>query len=61
MPEEIRGYEAGMRNPFTGAWNNDHMSNDEDAATIHKMVPKMGIVVWDPTRTVRIMPDILEG
>ena len=61
MPDEIRGYEAGMRNPFTGAWNNDHMSNDEDAATIHKMVPKMGIVVWDPTRTVRIMPDILEG
>lgn len=59
-PEEWRGYEAGMRNPFTGAWNNDHMSNDEDAAVIHKMADT-GIVVWDPTRTVRIMPDILEG
>ena len=59
-PDEWRGYEAGMRNPFTGAWNNDHMSNDEDAAVIHKMAD-IGIVVWDPTRTVRIMPDILEG
>ena len=59
-PEEWRGYESGMRNPFTGAWNNDHMSNDEDAAVIHKMADS-GIVVWDPTRTMRIMPDILEG
>jgi len=59
-PDEWRGYEAGMRNPFTGSWNNDHMSNDEDAAVIHKMADS-GIVVWDPTRTVRIMPDILEG
>jgi hypothetical protein len=59
-PDEWRGYEAGMRNPFTGAWNNDHMSNDEDAAVIHKMAD-IGIVVWDPTRTVRIMPDILEA
>ena len=59
-PEEWRGYEAGMRNPFTGAWNNDHMSNDEDAAVIHKMADA-GIVVWDPTRTMRIMPDILEA
>ena len=59
-PDEWRGYEAGMRNPFTGAWNNDHMSNDEDAAVIHKMADS-GIVVWDPTRTVRVMPDILEA
>lgn len=59
-PDEWSGYEAGMRNPFTGAWNNDNMSNDEDAAVLHKMADS-GIVVWDPTRTVRIMPDILEG
>ena len=58
-PDEWMGYEAGFRNPFTGAWNNDHMSNDEDAAVIHKAADA-GIVVWDPTRTVRIMPDILE-
>jgi hypothetical protein len=58
-PDEWMGYEAGFRNPFTGAWNNDHMSNDEDAAVIHKMADT-GIVVWDPTRTVRVMPDILE-
>ena len=59
-PDEWMGYEAGFRNPFTGAWNNDSMSNDEDAAVIHKMAD-VGIVVWDPTRTVRIMPDILWG
>jgi hypothetical protein len=59
-PEECRGYEAGMRNPFTGAWDNDHMSNDEDAAVIHKMADT-GMVIWDPTRTVRVLPDILEG
>jgi hypothetical protein len=59
-PEEARGYESGFRNPFTGAWDNDHMSNDEDAAVIHKYADN-GIVVWDPTRTMRIMPDILEG
>lgn len=59
-PDEWMGYEAGFRNPFTGAWNNDHMSNDEDAAVIHKMADT-GIVVWDPTRTVRVLPDILEG
>jgi hypothetical protein len=59
-PDEWRGYEAGMRNPFTGAWDNDHMTNDEDAAVIHKMADS-GIVVWDPTRTMRIMPDILEA
>ncbi len=59
-PDEWMGYEAGFRNPFTGAWNNDSMSNDEDAAVIHKMADT-GIVVWDPTRTVRVMPDILES
>ena len=58
-PDEWRGYEAGFRNPFTGAWNNDHMSNDEDAAVIHKAAD-VGLVVWDPTRTVRVVPDILE-
>ena len=59
-PDEWRGYAAGMRNPFTGAWNNDYMRNDEDAAIIHKMADS-GIVVWDPTKTMRIMPDILEA
>jgi hypothetical protein len=58
-PDEWVGYESGMRNPFTGAWNNDHMTNDEDAAVIHKMAD-IGIVVWDPTRTVRVLPAIME-
>lgn len=59
-PDEWVGYQAGMRNPFTGAWNNDNMSDDEDGATIHKMAD-VGIVVWDPTRTVKVMPAILQG
>ena len=58
-PDEWVGYEAGIRNPFTGDWNNTSMSNDEDAAVIHKMADT-GIVIWDPTRTVRVLPDILE-
>jgi hypothetical protein len=35
------------------------MTNDEDAAVIHKMAD-IGIVVWDPTRTVRVLPAIME-
>lgn len=57
---ESRGYEAGMRNPFTGEWNNDHMSFDEDGAIIHKM-SDLAVVVYDPTRTASIVPDILKG
>jgi hypothetical protein len=49
-----------MRNPFTGAWNNDNMSFDEDAAIIHKMA-EVGIVVYDPLRTMSIIPNILVG
>jgi hypothetical protein len=59
-PDEWVGYTAGIRNPFTGDWNNNNMSDDEDAASIHKMAD-VGIVVWDPTRTVKIKPAILQG
>lgn len=57
---EYRGYEAGMRNPFTGAYNNDYMSHDEDSATIHKMTT-FGVCVLDPTRTMSFIPSILRG
>lgn len=56
--EELRGYQWGLRNPFTGEWNNMNMSYDEDSATIHKMT-ELGIILFDPTRTVSLIPAIL--
>lgn len=49
-----------VRNPFTGAVNNDYMSHDEDSATIHKMTT-FGVCVLDPTRTMSFIPAILQG
>lgn len=57
---EYRGYQAGMRNPFNGTYNNDYMSHDEDSATIHKMAT-FGVAVLDPTRTMSFIPSILQG
>lgn len=58
--EELRGYEQGFRNPFTGEVNVNYMSHDEDSATIHKMTT-FGVCVLDPTRTMSIIPAILQG
>lgn len=58
--DEIRGYEAGLRNPFTGEVNVNYMSHDEDSTTIHKMTT-LGVCVLDPTRTMSIIPAILQG
>lgn len=58
--EEIRGYEPGLRNPFTGETNINYMSHDEDSTTIHKMTT-FGVCVLDPTRTMSIIPAILQG
>jgi hypothetical protein len=57
---ELRGYKWGIRNPFTGKINNDNMSTDEDAATIHRMAT-LGVCILDPTRTVSLIPGILMG
>ena len=57
---DITGYEWGFRNPFTGAIGNDHMSHDEDSATIHKYTTT-GVCVLDPTRTMSIIPAVLQG
>ena len=57
---EIRGYEAGLRNPFTNEVNINYMSHDEDSTTIHKMTT-LGVAVYDPTRTMSIIPAILQG
>lgn len=58
--EEYRGYQWGLRNPFTGQKNNQFMSFDEDAAVIHRMAT-LGICVLDPTRTMSLIPAILQG
>lgn len=59
MPE-VRGYQSGFRNPFTGEVNVQYMSTDEDSATIHKMAT-FGVCVLDPTRTMSIIPAVLQG
>lgn len=58
---EYRGYQWGpFRNPFTGASNNPYASFDEDAAVIHKYAT-LGICVLDPTRTMSLIPAVLQG
>lgn len=57
---EYRGYQWGLRNPFTGAKNNQFMSFDEDSAIIHRMAT-LGVLVLDPTRTMSLIPAILQG
>ena len=57
---ELRGYQWGLRNPFTGQLNNFNMSYDEDSAVIHKQAT-FGTLVLDPTRTAHIIPSILRG
>lgn len=58
---EYRGYQWGpFRNPFTGEANNPYASFDEDAAVIHKYAT-LGVCVLDPTRTMSIIPNILQG
>lgn len=57
---EYRGYQWGIRNPFTGGRDNPYMSFDEDSAVIHRMAT-LGICVLDPTRTMSIIPAVLQG
>ena len=58
--QDIRGYQWGLRNPFTGATGNGNMSYDEDSASVHLM-GTLGIVVYDPTQVVSFIPSILQG
>lgn len=58
--EEYRGYQFGLRNPFTGELGNPHMSFDEDSAVFHRMAT-LGVCVLDPTRTVSLIPAVLQG
>lgn len=60
MRGDLTSYEWGLRNPYTGQMGNPNASHDEDSATIHKMTTT-GVCVLDPTRTMSLIPDILQG
>lgn len=55
---DLRGYQWGLRNPYTGAMNNDNMSFSEDSASMH-MMATLGVFVLDPTRTMSIKLNML--
>ena len=58
---ELRGYQWGpFSNPFTGEFNNSSASFDEDAAAIHYKAT-LGIVMYDPTRVISFIPNILQA
>jgi hypothetical protein len=57
---ESRGYLWGLRNPFNGTNDNPYMSHDEDSAEVHKMAT-LGALVYDPTRTVSLIPAVLQA
>jgi hypothetical protein len=58
--DEMRSIQPGVRDPWTGKSSVEYAGNDEDASTIHKMTT-FGICVLDPTRTMSIIPAILQG
>ena len=54
-----RGYQWGpFYNPFTGQANNMNASYDEDSAVAH-MKATLGLIVYDPTRCISLIPNIL--
>jgi len=58
--DEVRGMIPGLRNPFTGETNINYMTTDEDSTEIHKMWWG-GVFVLDPTRSISLIPAILQG
>lgn len=58
MPD-MRGYQWGpFFNPFTGQMNNMSASFDEDAAVAH-MKSTLGILCYDTTRLISLIPNLL--
>ena len=59
--EDFRGYQWGpFRNPFTGQANNNNASYDEDSAVFHRLAV-LGAIVYDPMRTMSLIPAVLAG
>jgi hypothetical protein len=58
---EFRGFQWGpFANPFTGETNNTSAGYDEDSAVMHRKTT-LGVCILDPTRTMSLIPAILEG
>ena len=57
--EDIRGWEAGLRNPFTAAPSTELMSNSTDGSVYHRACFGLGAIVRDPSRTASLIPSIL--
>ena len=58
---ELRGYQWGpFANPFTGETNNNFASYDEDAAEIHYKATQ-GIIIYDATRCIKLLPALLRA
>lgn len=57
---DIRGFQSGFRDPFTGRVNINQMSYDEDSAVAHRMAT-LGVAVFDPTRTLSLIPSVLKA
>lgn len=56
--EDIRDYQAGFRNPFTGQVGGGNMGRMEDSATMTGYC-MLGAMVKDPSRTASLVPTIL--
>ncbi len=56
--EDIRDYQAGFRNPFTGQVGGGTMGRMEDSATLTGYC-MLGAMVKDPSRTASLVPTIL--
>lgn len=60
QPTEARSIQWGIRDPYTGRWGNQYMSFPDDKAVVHKM-GQFGVCVKDPTRTISLVPAILQA
>lgn len=56
--EDIRDYQSGFRNPFTGEVGGGNMGRMEDSATMTAYC-MLGAMVKDPSRTASLVPTIL--
>lgn len=57
--DELRGYYAGIRNPFTGRKGGE-MQLMEDSATMTALVEGVGAMVKDAGRTATLKPSIID-
>lgn len=57
--DELRGYYAGIRNPYTGQ-KGGVMQHMEDSATMTALIEGIGACVLDPGRTATFKPAILD-